>query len=216
MQTKSNSIIFLVLGLIAGIAGTMFFSGSHDQQFPAQALESPASIKVTSVAIEKHFQSKLDSLLQTNVVLGKQVTNTKSELHKAKYDNKVLLELVDTMIVHAGSATDTLERLADCDTLQWAVKDLIVAANHKDSLYEDLNTTLQYQVENKDSVIGVQQQEYSSIKLLFDKSLSQQEILSTQNLLYQKQIKRHKVKSKLLSAGAFILTGIATYGLLHH
>jgi hypothetical protein len=217
MQPKFNSIIFLVLGLIAGIAGTIFFNTNNTAgQFNARSMASPADMKMESVVVETHYQGKLDSLQQTNVVLSRKVTGTKSELQRAKLDNKVLLELVDTLLVHAGSTTDTAQKLADCDTLQSAVRELITTNNQKDSLYEDLAVSLQYQVSNKDSVIGMQQQEYNALKLFFDKSLTQQEVLSGQNMLYEKQIKRHKIKSKLLSAGVFILTGIATYGLLHH
>lgn len=217
MQQKLNKIAFLVLGLIMGIGGTMFF-GNHKAAQPAYTatLQSPADIKNTSVMVEAHFQGKVDSLMQTNVALGQKVGNTKSELQKAKHDNKVLLELVDTLLAHAGNTTDTATKLAQCDSLGETVQDLIVSSNARDSLYEELAISLEAQVNNKDSVISTQQEQYTCLKLSFDKSLAQQDVLSVQNLSLEKQLKTHKIKNKLLSAGVFILSGIAAYSLLHH
>jgi hypothetical protein len=218
MQTK-NSIIFLLLGLIAGISGTIFFNNNMPQKLPSAytaTLQSPADLKNNSVIVETHFQNKVDSLVQTNTALEHRVGNTKSELQKAKQDNKVLLELVDTLIAHADQTTDTAAKLAECDSINATVQGLITSSNEMDSLYGSLTATLQAQVSNKDSVIGVQQEQYNCIKLSFDKSLAQQDLLSGQNLLYEKQLKVFKVKNKFLSAGLFILTGIATYSLLRH
>jgi hypothetical protein len=217
MQQKLNRVIFLVLGLIMGIGGTMFF-GNHNTPKPANTAsqQSPADLKNTSVLVEAHFQGKVDSLTRTNNALASKVGNTKVELQKAKHDNKVLLELVDTLLAHSSATTDTGAKLAQCDSLSETVQDLIVSSNTRDSLYEDLTSTLQAQVNNKDSVIGTQQEQYNTLKLSFDKSLAQQDILSVQNLSLEKQLKTHKIKNKLLSAGVFILSGVAAYSLLHH
>jgi hypothetical protein len=217
MQQQLNRIIFLVLGLIMGIGGTIFFgSDNSHKSIYATTLQSPADLKNSSVAIETHFQSKVDSLMQTNNTLAHKVGNTKSELQKAKQDNKVLLELVDTLIAHANSTTDTATKLADCDSLSSTVQDFISSTNTRDSLYADLTTALQAQVSNKDSVISTQAEQYNCIKLSFDKSLAQQDFLLGQNLMLDKQLKKFKIKNKLLSAGVFILSGIAAYQLLHH
>ena len=217
MQQKLNRIIFLVLGLVMGIGGTMFFGNSNTPKPTYTAtLQSPADLKNTSVLVEAHFQGRVDSLTRNNNVLAGKVGNTKAELQKAKQDNRVLLELVDTLLAHSANATDTAIKLAQCDSLNETVQDLIVSSNTRDSLYEDLTTTLQAQVNNKDSVIGTQQEQYGTLKLSFDKSLAQQDMLSIQNFSLEKQVKRHKIKNKLLSAGVFILSGIAAYQLLHH
>ena len=212
-----NRIIFLVLGMVMGIGGTLFFSGhSAPTQTTATTLQSPADLKNTSVLVEAHFQGKVDSLMQSNANLSRKVITSKTKLQKAKQDNKVLLELVDTLLVHAATETDTATKLAQCDSLNATVQDLIVSTATKDSLYEDLAATLQAQVSNKDTVISTQQEQYNCLKLSFDKSLAQQDLLSGQNLLLTKQVKTHKIKNKLLSAGVFILSGIAAYQFLHH
>ncbi len=217
MQLKLYLTIF-ILGLFAGIAGSIFFNSKQNLPKPVYAatLSAPADIKNTSVLVEAHFQSKVDSLVQTNIDLEHRVGNTKSELQKTKQDNKVLLQLVDTLIAHADHTTDTAIKLAQCDSINATVQDFINSSGTTDSLYDNLAATLQAQVNNKDSTIGVQQEQYNCLKLSFDKSLAQQDVLSGQNLLYEKQLKNFKVKNKLLSAGLFIVTGIATYSLLHH
>jgi len=57
MQQKLNKIVFLVLGLIMGIGGTMFF-GNHKTAQPTYTAtpQSPADIKNNSVIVEAHFQ----------------------------------------------------------------------------------------------------------------------------------------------------------------
>jgi len=217
IMTRLINIICLGLGIIAGISCTLFFgNNSIPKPVYTGTLQSPADLKNTSVLIEAHFQGKVDSLTRNNNVLAGKVGNTKAELQKAKQDNKVLLELVDTLLAHSANTTDTATKLAQCDSLSETVQDLIVSSNTRDSLYEDLTTTLQAQVNNKDSVIGTQQEQYNTLKLSFDKSLAQQDVLSIQNLSLEKQVKRHKIKNKLLSAGVFILSGIAAYQLLQH
>jgi hypothetical protein len=216
-MTRLINFICLGLGIIAGVSCTMFF-GSNNAQKPiyTTTFQSPADLKNSSVVIEAHFQNKVDSLMQSNSTLVHKVGNTKSELQKAKQDNKVLLELVDTLIAHANSTTDTAVKIAECDSLSSTVQDLINSTNTRDSLYEDLTTALQAQVNNKDSVISTQVEQYNCIKLSFDKSLAQQDFLLGQNLMLDKQLKKFKIKNKLLSAGVFILSGIAAYQLLHH
>lgn len=217
MQQKLNRIIFLVLGLILGIGGTMFFSGSKTQKLLPQITQlSSAELKNTSVLVEAVFQGRVDSLMQTNGNLSRKVNSSKTELQKAKQDNKVLLELVDTLLAHSTQTTDTAAKLAQCDSLNATVQDLIVSTNTKDSLYEDLTATLQSQVNNKDTVISTQREQYNTLKLTFDQSLAQQNLIMGQKLLLETQVKKFKIKNKLLSAGVFILSGIAAYQLLHH
>ena len=130
MQQKISKIIFLVLGMIIGVGGTILFS-SHSATTPtiASTIPSTADQKNTSVLIEAHFQNRVDSLMQSNSSLNRKVSSSKTELQKAKHDNKVLLELVDTLLVHAATTTDTATKLAQCDSLSATVADFIVSTN---------------------------------------------------------------------------------------
>ena len=225
MQTK-NSFPYIVLGLLAGIFGTLFFQ--HILQFTPDRInarmaahDKVENLEAKAKAIQDKYDSKLDTLQQTNTALSKKVSNTQSELVKAKQDKQVLLGLVDGLIARADSAglhsyADTVQRLADCDTLQTTVKELVAASRQTDSIYDDLTYTLGRQIANRDSVITTQQLEYAGLQVTFDESLLQQQLLSGQIGTYQKQAGQFKTKNRLLSAGVLVLTGIATYGLLKH
>lgn len=211
-----NRIMFLVLGLIIGIGGTMMFGNRKAAQpVIVTGMQTPADMKNTSVLVEAKFQERLDSLSQTNDNLTRKVSSSKTELQKAKQDNKVLLELVDTLLAHSAQTTDTATRLAQCDSLGATVQELIVTTNLKDSLYEDMTSALQAQVSNKDSVISTQQERYNVLRLSFDQSLAQQDLLTAQHLGLEHKLKGFKIKNKLLSAGVFIISGIATYQFIH-
>ena len=208
--------MFLVLGLIIGIGGTMMFGNRKAAQpVIVTGMQTPADMKNTSVLVEAKFQERLDSLSQTNDNLTRKVSSSKTELQKAKQDNKVLLELVDTLLAHSAQTTDTATRLAQCDSLGATVQELIVTTNLKDSLYEDMTSALQAQVSNKDSVISTQQERYNVLRLSFDQSLAQQDLLTAQHLGLEHKLKGFKIKNKLLSAGVFIISGIATYQFIH-
>lgn len=211
-----NRIIFLVLGLIIGIGGTMMFGNRKAAQpVIVTGMQTPADMKNTSVLVEAKFQERLNSLSQTNDNLSRKVSSSKSELQKAKQDNKVLLELVDTLLAHSAQTTDTAARLAQCDSLGATVQELIVTTNLKDSLYEDMTSALQAQVSNKDSVISTQQERYNVLRLSFDQSLAQQDLLTAQHLGLEHKLKGFKIKNRLLSAGVFIISGIAAYQFIH-
>lgn len=216
MQQNINKVIFLVLGLVMGIGGTFFFGGQKATKPDIAALQSPASLKTASVLVDAHFQGEVDSLMQTNTGLIQKANATKTELQQAKHDNKILLELVDTLLAHTEQTTDTMTKLAQCDSLTETVQDLITATNIRDSLYEDLAANLQAQVRNKDSMVTVQQEQYNCMKLSFDQSLAQQQLLTGQNLCFERQLRRHKVNNKLLSAGVMLLSGFTAFTLLHH
>ncbi len=214
-NTTLKSVLFLIIGLIAGAGSVSLFNNSFFKEPPPVAnIESPAVMKSESVELEAIYQSRLDSMGQTNTGLGRQVANTKYELREAKNEYKALQHLVDTLINQTAQTTDTAAKLAVYDSLQTTVQALIVVANQKDSLYEDLSIGLSAEVANKDSAMAVQREAYNALKLYFDNSLAQQDLLISQNFSYEQQIKKFKAKNKLLSAGMFVLSGIATYGLL--
>jgi hypothetical protein len=211
------NIICLVAGLIIGFTCPDFLRHPHPQAAAAPAMaQSPDAIKARSIDVETYYQVKMDSLAQTNGKLGRQVTTAKSSLQQAKSDNLLLKELVDTLIAQTSRTTDTSIRLAACDSMETAVQDLITQSDQKDSLYEGLAYTLQEQLVNKDNSIGLQQQSYNALKLSFDNSLAQQDLLTSQSAYFEKQLKKMKVKNKLLSTGLCVLSGIAAYAIVRH
>ena len=212
-----RSILFLISGLIVG-----FTASSYLERHDPPAIIRSAMEEITDRAtnrdsgIEQQYAIKLDSLQKTNEVLAKQAATTKTALQKAKYDNRVLQQLVDTIAAHENTASDTAEKLAACDSLEAAVVSLSAASDQKDSLYDELVNGLRQEVSNKDSTVAVQEEAYRMIRMSFENSLARQELLSGENTLLQKQLKQCTLKNKALSAGVFVLSGIAVYSLLKH
>lgn len=212
-----RAFLFLIAGLVAGYYSCEFFA---KQQLPTiitpTNIEPSIQLKKSSIEKEQVYLSKLDSLEKSNAVLARQASNSKSELQKAKDEHQVLLQLVDTIIANENSTKDTAAKLAACDSLESTILCMMLVSAQKDSLYDSLVISLENEVCNRDSCINVQKEAYNSIQISFDKCLSQQELLSIQNLQLDKQFHKQVIGNKLLKTGLIILSGITTYSLLNH
>lgn len=208
--------IFLIAGLIIGCSVSGLLNEDQKKTVPATNVLT-ATVKSNSDNNERYFNAIVDSLQQANVTLVHKVGTAKTELQKVKADNQVLVGIVDTLIAHAASTTDTLQKLADCDSMGGVVQELIISSAQKDSLYEQITATLQTQVTTKDAIINTSEQKYGGLKLSFDQSLVQQDMLFNQNNLLVKQLKGSRTKNKVLSAIVVVLAGVgASLTLLHH
>ena len=108
------------------------------------------------------------------------------------------------------------EESNSCDSLIATVEYLMQSNSEKDSLYETANINLEQQVINKDSTIALKDEQYNMLKSSFNQSLSNQSALFDENKLLLKQVKKQKVKSKILSAALFIFSGAAINHLIRH
>lgn len=213
-MTRIINIICLIVGITLGAGGALLFGSRHQPRLAqAQTLESPADIKYKSVEMEHHFQNRLDSLQQSNAALKDKAGSVQKALQQARQNNKELAALVDTLVAHSQK-TDTAARLAACDSIGTAVRQLAATSDEKDSICDMVIGTFRAEVSNRDSVIGIQQESYSTLKLSFDQSLAQQELLLSQTHLYETQLKKMRIKNKLLSAGLCVVAGIAVYSFL--
>lgn len=215
---RLTNVVFLVLGLVFGIALSTLFKGCGDAsetKWKGKA-EKPLILKEEAEQTALLYASRLDSISEHNAVLQEQVNNTKTALSVAKRKNSQLTQRVNELIAVGEVLNDTAELLANCDTLEQTVQELFVSCNEKDSLYDNVIGSMQEQISNRDSTIGLQQQQYLSLKLSFDKSIEHQQMLFSENESYQKLFKRQRTKSKLLSAGMLVLAGVATYSLIQH
>ena len=217
-MTNIKSIFILALGIIIGISFTNLFKGCGNATIPAGTVKNvkPSAIEKQVEKAEEKYQLQIDSLNATSAVLNKQLKVTTQTLTTVKKKNLVLQTQVYDLIDRGQGNTDSIQIMNDCDSLKTKVVELIQSGNEKDSLYEDANANLDAQLKNKDSTIQVKDTEYQTLKTSFKESLSQQQILYDQNKGYQKQFKRQKVKSKLLSAALLIISGAAVNYLIYH
>jgi hypothetical protein len=213
---KLRLFLCLVFSCIGGFGMcTLFHSDAYKKQQAAQ-MTSPAALKQQAVISAAHYGTKLDSLVQTGNVLTVKVNKSKAAMVQVKSNNKAIEQKVSQLLAAAINDTDTVAKLTDCDSLESSLADLKVATAEKDSLCEDIQNQLEQQVNNKDSTLNVQRQEYNALMLSFDNSLAQQDEMLVQNKYLQKQLNRHIVKNKLLSGGLLALSGIVVFNLLHH
>ena len=215
---KVTAIIFLLVGLTIGICLSVLFQGcGHDaENVTNKPTLQPSAIQKQVQVNEQHYQQKIDSLSASSQQLEKQLATTRVSLEKAKKRNTELQRQVYELLDKPTAVTDTAEVLADCDSLKVKVEDLIASSNEKDSLQDVQTQNLQQQIKVKDSTIETQQADYQSLKSSFNQSLQEQQTLLDQNNAFKKEIKRHKLKSKLASIGLIILSGITVGSLIHH
>lgn len=214
-----KSILLLVIGITIGFSVCKFFSGNGNAVLPSKPV---ADLEVTHLEknmaeTQKDFEQRADSLNVHEMILSLELNVVKSDLAKAKRKNLILqTQVYDLVDKNASMRADTLARLIGCDSLQVKVVELIHADNEKDSLYESAATNMEQQLKNRDSTIALKQQQYQSLKTSFDMSLLQQKLLAVQNEQYRKHIKRQKIKQKILSLGALVLSGLTANYLLTH
>jgi hypothetical protein len=103
-----------------------------------------------------------------------------------------------------------------CDSLKKEVLNYIDANHRKDSVYELQLLQFDSLLAGKDLVIETSGKAYSDLKLLLDVSISSQAALQKENLLLQRQSKRQRFKSKVLTGGLMILSGFAASFILRH
>jgi len=214
---KLKLIVCLVFSCIGGFGMcTLLHSDAYKHRQAAQTTESPVALKQQEVITATYYDTKVDSLVRTSSVLTVKVNKSKVAMHRVKDTNQAVQQKINLLLAAAINDTATTAKLSDCDSLESSLADLKVSTAEKDSLFEDIQSQLEEQVNNKDSTLNVQREEYNALVLSFDNSLAQQDKLSGQNKYLQKQLNRHIVKNKLLSGGLLVLSGIAVFSLLHH
>jgi hypothetical protein len=204
--------IVFVLGLALGL----FFSFMYRTLLPDNAplsktvKELPKKLEVQVAKTEITYTKTFDSLKRQSVKLGLELKQTKTELDKAKQKNYSLQVQVYSLL-DRQNPTDS-----SCDSLITTVEYLMQSSTEKDSLYENVSSNLEQQLTNKDSTIAAKDKQYLEIKSAFTKSIEGQKELIDQNKILNKQFKRQKFKSKVLTAALLIFTGAATNYLIHH
>ena len=213
-------IITLVLGIIIGISFTKLFTGNNknkNENVPATVkIIKPSLLQKNTANVESYFEQKIDSLNTNNKLLNKKLGGSRAALEVAKNNNIVLQTQLYDLIDNKKELADTSIKNNKDDVFQDKIIELINENNYKDSLYENIDSTVTAQVKNKDSTIVLMGDKYDSLKISFNESLLQQQLLYDQNKQFKQQFRRQKIKTKLLSAGLLILSGVAANYLIQH
>ncbi len=208
--------IFLLVGLFVGYTMSIIFKTEAHKPVPIVAHNATTPIKNTVAMTGVYYQGVVDSLQQNNAVLVSKVSNTRTELQQVKAHNKMLVDLVDTLMANSAQTTDTIQKLADCDSLGILVQDVLYTSAVKDSLYDSILTLQHQEMMNKDQIIQANELKYDGLKFSFDQTIAQQDLLLDSNILLDKQLKHSRTKNKILSAVVVVLAGLTTVIALHH
>jgi hypothetical protein len=214
-----NAFLFFSIGLVFGIFLSFLWGQMLIPEYkPAVTVKSPKQLQKEVTSSEAIYTKKADSLNSQNNKLADQLTNTKAALVIANAKTAQLQKEVFSLLDRRFESHQKSDSHSDanCDSLAHTVPVLIAASQEKDSLYNSEVAVLESQVQNRDSTVALQQQQYQILKESFTKSLEAQTILATDNKALTKTVRQQRTKSKLLSAALFILSGTAASYLLRH
>ncbi len=228
-----TSIGLLLIGFVTGLCLSFLFRDySNEPGITHEKTVQPAELKKEADVNEASYQAKITELENKNEQLRQELKSTKDQLAAIKsktkqrennikkiidptnfqekgYPAKELLHKVNPAII-----TDT--GLSPCDTLVNEVGAYLEENAIKDSLYESQITKQDSLLAGKDSIIEVKIRLHQDLKVLFDRSLMQQETLMNENKQLRKQFKRQKLRSKLFAIGVTVLSGFTANYLIHH
>lgn len=213
MNLKTNLV--LLLGVIIGVSLCQIFKSCSGGSEPVihYPIEKTADTKKELQKKEQHFLAKEDSLKKQGDGLKKELTQTKQSLQQLKETNRFLktqlLDLLDRQMQSDSFSSNT-------DTLTDKLNQFIDNSTQKDSCYESAGSNLEAQLNNKDSLITLEQEKYVELKTALDKTLTEKDFLIEENSQLQKQFKRQKAKRRFLSALVLIASGAAAGILLRH
>jgi hypothetical protein len=217
--SRKNALLFFAIGLLFGIFLSFLWSQMLIPEYkPAAIIESPKQLKKEVASSEGIYAKKADSLNRQNNQLVFQLSNTKAAIAIANTKTaslqKEIFNVLDQRFTRQENGSSHLD--ASCDSLANTIPVLIAASKEKDSLYNSEVVNLESQVQNRDSAVMLQQQQYQSLKESFAKSVEAQTVLANENKALTKTVKQQRIKSKLLSATLLIISGAVVNRLIHH
>lgn len=205
------SVVF-ILGVIVGLWLVHFFSGGKLP--PPVTGDNPAHLAAKLSATEKLYNTRIDSMDRVNATLQTKVLKTQTALTQAKQQNRSLKQTVEDLLDVHATATDTLVKLDNCDSLAASMQDLLILNTTKDSLYESLTDDLRSQLSLRDSVIGLKQTQYDSLQVTYNKALVFGQQLQQENEQQRKAIKKQKRGKGFLAVALAVIGGLFTWHTL--
>jgi hypothetical protein len=212
---------YYIITFVLGVAFGLFISFMYCTMLNEPPSSKPIAkvsteLKKDVAKSEVSYSKAVDSLKTQSVKLQSELTDTKTELSKAKQKNYSLQLTIYDLIDKQAESKQESNASDNCDSLIVTVEQLMQSSSEKDSLYEIAASNLEDQIKNKDSTISLKDKQYNEVKTAFSKSIENSDGLLSQNKLLSKQVKRQKFKSKVLSAALFVLTGAAANYIIHH
>jgi len=218
-------IITLILGILIGLLCYFLFDFSANDLLPTKSVDNPGSIRKEMAEKEALHQAKITELENKNQLLQKDLNTVKEQLASIKSKTTKRESTIRKILEPKGMpAKDLLEKvshlvtvdssLSPCDSLANEVSEYLEENTLKDSLYETQISKLDSTIAIKDSMIQLKSKMHVDLSNTVSKLLNDQETVLRENKTLQKQLKRQKRKSKLVTVGLMILSATAANYLL--
>jgi hypothetical protein len=218
-------IITLILGILIGLLCYFLFDFSANDLLASKSVDNPASIKKEIAEKEALHQEKITELENKNAALQKDLNTIKEQLVSIKSQTKKREITIKKILEPKGMfAKDLLAKVAHpvpvdsslsrCDSLANEVSEYIEENEEKDSLYETQISKLDSTITIKDSMIQLKSKMHIDLSNTVSKLLNDHEALLRANKALQKEFKRQKRKSKVVTVGLMILSATAANYLL--
>lgn len=212
---KRTVIITFLFGMFSALSTYLFYDSMEG--FRKEIKESKITIREMKEQvgnIESKYQSEIHYWMQKNISLQNRIQQTDMALDQSRKKEKSLQGKIVSLITESKTLTDTFSIVTNCDTLKEKVTQYMAEANVKDSLCDSEINDLKEVIQNQDSAMSVCQKSFSMLKQVTDNSLAFQEKLTDELNSANRKLKREKIKSKFLTAGVMILSGVTTFFLL--
>jgi hypothetical protein len=219
-----NVLSLLVLGFVLGLFSSFLIPGCNKSSISkTEGAIKPKELKKQADTIQGNYQKQIADLQDQTIELMQNLEVAQGLLDQQKQICQQKEQQIKKLTEPKGypakallSKVDTSNFISDCDSLATVVNDYIEENYRKDTIYETQLTQMDSVITVKDDLIQTNRQAYTNLHQLFDQSLVTQQSLIKQNKQLQRQFKRQRFKSKVVTVGLMILTAAATNYLLHH
>ena len=212
---KRTVILTFLFGVFSALSSMLLYHSMEG--FKSELKESKIAVKEMTAqvnSIESNYQSQLGYWIRKNNYLQEQIQKTDFALSQSKQKEKSMQGKIQGLISESKTLKDTSEIISNCDSIKTETERFISETNIRDSLCDKEIYELKTVIQNKDSAMAVCQNSFSMLKQVTDSSLSFQNKLTDELKLADRKIKRGNIKSKFLTAGIMILSGVTTTLLL--
>lgn len=212
---KRTIIITILFSLFSAISTYLLFNSMEG--FKAEVMESKIAVREMQGqvnAIENKYKKEIQYWVAKNNRLNNRIQNTEVELSQSKQKANSLQGKIQILITESKTLSDTSEIVSNCDSLKEKTLEFISETNLKDSLSDSEISDLKNVIQNKDSAFAVCEKSFMQMKQISDSSLAMQNSLADKLHLADKTIRKENRKTKFLSAGLFVLSGITATLLL--
>ena len=146
-------LMTFVLGIAFGLFVSFMYCTMLSDTPPSKPVAKITNgLKKEVAKSELRYSKAVDSLKNRSAKLQLELSNTKSDLVKAKQKNYSLQLAVYDLIGKQPENKQTYDN--GCDSLIVTIEELMQSSSEKDSLYEQAAINLEDQLKNKDSSEG--------------------------------------------------------------